>query len=163
MREAVAALWHATHRIASGPEVGTAAITFASAEPEELDEPLEQGGFPAVDAKVPLRHDSASADFCQQLCRQVELRRLESGVIGVHRIPSFAWVAFARCTLRTRDPNGCVENHSFAMDPIMSRQVRIRYVTPRGDSAALLSRAADRECIDPERRLTDADRHARSI
>src|SRR5258707_3641957 len=27
----------------------------------------------------------------------------------------------------------------------------------------LLSRAADRECIDPERRLTDADRHALSI
>src|SRR6266550_1850174 len=63
-----------------------------SAEAEELDEPLEQGGFPAVDAKVPLSRGGAAADFCQQLFRQVELRGLESGVIGVHR-NSFTWVS----------------------------------------------------------------------
>src|ERR1700730_5128971 len=36
----------------------------------------------------------------------------------------------------------------------------MRYMTPRCDTVRLLSRAADRESFDPERRLADADGHA---
>src|SRR6267378_1346825 len=77
---------HGTHRSASGPEVGTAGDgCVRSTETEELREALQQGGFPAVDVKVHWTRGSASADFGLQVRRQVELRGLESGVVGVHR------------------------------------------------------------------------------
>src|SRR5207302_9370936 len=165
MREAVAALWHATHRIASGPEVGTAAITFASAEAEELDEPLEQGGFPAVDAKVPLRHCGASADFRQQLRGQVEFRGLESGVVGVHR--TFLYVLRglhspdARYGLATRTAVWKITASSWIR---LCRGKCVPGTCPRAATVGTPSSgAADRESFGTPRRRTDADRHGPSV
>src|SRR4029077_15044632 len=64
---------------------------WRSDQTEEPRDALEGCWLPTFHTEVGLLRRGAAADFGQKLRRQLELRGLESGVVGGHQY-SFAWV-----------------------------------------------------------------------